>query len=87
MSVTKKDVRYVAELAHLQLSEKEIPDFVRDMNQILDYMELLNELDTSTIEPLNHVIEQHKALRPDLAEQPLSHVDALKNAPDAGTRK
>lgn len=85
MSVTKKDVDYVADLAHLQLSEEETESLVSDMNQILDYMTTLEELDTSDVEPLEHVIDLEYRLRDDKAKDPLSHEDALKNAPDADT--
>ncbi len=83
MSVSEKDVRYVANLARLQLSEEEVKNLAGDMNKILGYMELLNEIDTSGVEPLEHVIELESRLRKDEAETPLSHEDALKNAPDA----
>ncbi|NIT58141.1 MAG: Asp-tRNA(Asn)/Glu-tRNA(Gln) amidotransferase subunit GatC [Aliifodinibius sp.] len=85
MSVTKKDVNYVADLARLQLSEEETESLVSDMNQILDYMTTLEELDTSDVEPLEHVIDLEYRLRDDKAKEPLSHEDALKNAPDADT--
>ncbi len=83
MSVSEKDVRYVANLAQLQLSEEEVTSLAGDMNKILGYMELLNEIDTSGVEPLEHVIELESRLRKDEAKAPLSHDDALKNAPDA----
>lgn len=83
MSVSEKEVRYVAGLARLQLSENEVHSLAKDMNDILGYMELLNELDTDNIEPLEHVIELKSRLRVDEAKTPLSHDDALKNAPDA----
>ena len=85
MSVTKKDVNYVADLARLQLSKEETESLVNDMNQILDYMTTLEELDTSDVEPLEHVIDLEYRLRDDKAKEPLSHEDALKNAPDADT--
>jgi aspartyl-tRNA(Asn)/glutamyl-tRNA(Gln) amidotransferase subunit C len=85
MSVTKKDVNYVADLARLQLSEEETESLVHDMNQILDHMTTLQELDTSDVEPLEHVIDLEYRLRDDKAKEPLSHEDALKNAPDADT--
>ena len=83
MSVTKKDVDYIADLARLQLTEKETDSLASDMNQILDYMGTLEELDTSEVEPLEHVIDLEYRLRDDKAKEPLSHEDALKNAPDA----
>jgi len=83
MSVTKKDVDYIADLARLQLTEEETDSLASDMNQILDYMSTLEELDTSDVEPLEHVIDLEYRLRDDKAKEPLSHEDALKNAPDA----
>lgn len=83
MSVSKKDVDYVAGLAHLQLTEEESESLVSDMNQILDYMTTLEEVDTSDVETLEHVIDLEYRLRDDKAEEPLDHKEALKNAPDA----
>ncbi len=83
MSVSEKEVRYVANLARLQLSEDEVKHLSKDMNNILGYMDLLNELDTENIEPLEHVIDLKSRLRSDISEQTMSHADALKNAPDA----
>ncbi|MEX0719729.1 MAG: Asp-tRNA(Asn)/Glu-tRNA(Gln) amidotransferase subunit GatC [Balneolaceae bacterium] len=83
MSVTEKDVLYVANLAKLHLSDKEVKSLAGDMNNILDYMELLNELDTSDVQPLDHVHEMESRFRKDAAKTPLSHEDAMKNAPDA----
>lgn len=85
MSVTDKDVQYVAHLARLQLSPEETESLAEDMNKILDYMATLEELDTSDVEPLEHVIDLEYRLRDDKAQEPLPHDDALKNAPDADT--
>ncbi len=83
MSVSKEDVHYMAHLARLNLKEDEAEGLKEDMNKILGYMETLNELDTTGVEPLNHVVEQPAILRKDVAKEPISHEDALKNAPDA----
>jgi len=83
MSVTEKDVQYIANLARLQVNEEEAKSYAKDMSSILEYMELLNEVDTSDVKPLEHVIDLESRFRKDKAEQPLSHEDALKNAPDA----
>lgn len=85
MSVSKEDVDYVADLAHLQLSDEESESLVSDMNQILDFMTTLEEVDTSEVEPLEHVIDLEYRLRDDKADSPVDHEDALKNAPDADT--
>jgi aspartyl-tRNA(Asn)/glutamyl-tRNA(Gln) amidotransferase subunit C len=84
MSVTKEDVHYMANLARLQLNDKEAEGLMEDMNKILGYIETLNELDTRNVAPLEHVTEiTAKTFRKDVAKEPLSHEDALKNAPDA----
>jgi aspartyl-tRNA(Asn)/glutamyl-tRNA(Gln) amidotransferase subunit C len=83
MAITKEEVLYVANLARLRLDEEETERLARDMSQILDYMELLGQVDTSDVEPLDHVIEIEQSLRKDEPVAPLSHEDALKNAPDA----
>jgi aspartyl-tRNA(Asn)/glutamyl-tRNA(Gln) amidotransferase subunit C len=99
MKVTEKNVAYVADLANLELSSEERVAMVRDLNSILDYIERLNELDTSKVEPMAQVadrygVEQSKqssekfayAYRDDVLEglrKSLSHEVALENAPDA----
>lgn len=83
MSVTEKDVKYIANLARLQLNPEEVKAFAGDMNKILKYMDQLNEVDTENVKPLEHVIELESRLRKDEAKAPLSHEDALKNAPEA----
>lgn len=83
MSISKEEVLYVANLARLRLDEAETERLARDMSQILEYMELLGQVDTSSVEPLEHVIEIEQSLRKDEPVAPLDHETALKNAPDA----
>lgn len=85
MSVTKEDVQYIAHLARLQVSDDEAEHLKEDMNQILDYMDDLAEVDTSDVEPLEHVTDLEYRFREDEAGEPVDHEDALKNAPDADT--
>lgn len=85
MSVTEEDVQYVANLARLKLSDEEAEELVNDMNQILDYMADLEEVDTTDVEPLEHVTDLEYRFRKDEAKKPLDREDALKNAPDADT--
>jgi aspartyl-tRNA(Asn)/glutamyl-tRNA(Gln) amidotransferase subunit C len=85
MSVTKEDVAYMANLARLRVSEQEAEQLRDDMNKILGYMDQLNQVDTSSVEPLEHVLELPAVYREDIANPPLNHVEALKNAPDADT--
>ncbi len=85
MPVTIKDVEHIAKLARLEFSEAEKEKFTHQLNQILAYMEKLNQLDTSNVEPLSHVIELSPAeggiFREDVVKPSLSPEEALKNAP------
>ena len=83
MSVTKEDVAYMANLARLRLNDHEIEQYQNDMNKILEYMELLNQVNTDDVEPLEHVLELPAKYRKDVAKPPVDHQEALKNAPDA----
>jgi aspartyl-tRNA(Asn)/glutamyl-tRNA(Gln) amidotransferase subunit C len=52
MKVRESDVQYVAELANLELTTEERPRLLRDLNSILEYVEVLNEVDTASVEPM-----------------------------------
>jgi aspartyl-tRNA(Asn)/glutamyl-tRNA(Gln) amidotransferase subunit C len=90
--VSEKDVSYVADLAHLELTEGERARMLRDLNSILGYIERLNELDTSGVEPLAQLSTRYAdedkagdpfayAMRPDELIPSLPHKDAMGNAP------
>lgn len=81
MAVTKKDVEKIAELAQLKFSEDELESFTPQMNEILNYMEKLNELDTENVEPLSHPVEQTNVFREDELKSSITTEEALKNAP------
>jgi aspartyl-tRNA(Asn)/glutamyl-tRNA(Gln) amidotransferase subunit C len=80
--VTLKDVEHIAELARLKFSEEELENFTHQLNQVLAYVEKLNELDTENIEPLSHPVEGYNAFRDDEMKPSISREEALKNAPD-----
>ena len=81
MSVTIEDVEHVALLARLSFSHTEKMKLTAQLNEILHYMEQLNRLDTSGVEPLSHVIELSNVFRDDVLKPCLDREDALKNAP------
>ena len=99
MKVTEKDVAYVAELSNLELTEEERAHMVRDLNSILGYIDRLNQLDTSEVEPMAQVSDRYgidtskpgserftDAAREDVLfglRPSLPHQEALANAPDA----
>lgn len=75
------DVRHVARLARLQLTEAEAELFGRQLNQILAYVEQLKELDVTGIEPTAHAVPRVNVMRPDDPRPGLSQAEALANAP------
>lgn len=81
MAVTKNDVEKIAKLAKLKFSDKELEDFTPQINDILGYMEKLNELDTEKVEPLSHPVEQKNVFREDKLKSSITTEEALKNAP------
>ena len=81
MAVTIKDVEHIAKLAKLEFTDAEKEKFTHQMNQILEYVEQMNKLDTSRVEPLSHVIELSNVFRADEVKQGVSTEEALKNAP------
>ena len=82
MPVTLKDVEHIASLAKLEFSDAEKEKLTHQMNQILEYMDQLNSLDTTAVEPLSHVIELSNVFRNDEVKPGVTTEDALKNAPD-----
>jgi len=93
MKVTEKDVSYVADLANLELTDDERGRMSKDLNSILGYIDMLNELDTSNVEPLSQISATGAeaktgssqfayALREDVVQPCLSREDALRNAPE-----
>jgi aspartyl-tRNA(Asn)/glutamyl-tRNA(Gln) amidotransferase subunit C len=87
VKITEKDVRYVAALANLELSEQEAAQLTADMDSILGYVEKLNELDTTSVEPMAQVLydaPEEVALRTDTARPGLPREKSLLNAPESG---
>ena len=81
MSVHEFDVKYVAHLARLELTGEEERQFGAQLGQILGYIEKLNQLDVSGIEPTAHAVPQVNVTRPDEIRPSLPSVEALRNAP------
>jgi aspartyl-tRNA(Asn)/glutamyl-tRNA(Gln) amidotransferase subunit C len=81
MALTRDEVLHVATLARLSLSPAEIELFTRQLNDILAYVEKLQELDTEGVPPLAHVIPVFNVFRQDAVEPCLDREAALGNAP------
>ena len=91
MKVTEKDVVYVADLANLELTDQERQRMLKDLNSILDYIDRLNELDTSDVPPMAQISAagmdtrstSAPASREDIPVPSLPHAEAMKNAPES----
>ena len=77
------DVGYVAKLARVDLTEEEKTLFQGQLDQVLRYVEQLNELDVSAVEPIAHAIPVFNVLRKDEVGASLNHDDVIANAPSA----
>ena len=84
MAVSLDDVRKVARLARLELSEEEEARIAEDLGQMLDYVAALNELDTDNVLPTAHVLPISNVFREDTVMPSLPQAEALANAPSSG---
>ncbi len=89
MAITADDIRKIANLAHLEISEEEVALYTPQMASILTYIDQLNELDTSSVEAalggLTAEGELTKSLREDVVQNSLGQENALSQAPDANS--
>ncbi|HVI04598.1 MAG TPA: Asp-tRNA(Asn)/Glu-tRNA(Gln) amidotransferase subunit GatC [Sphingomicrobium sp.] len=83
MSVSSQQVRHIARLARIAMSEEELERLVPELNKILDWVEQLGEVDTDGVEPLTAVIEQKLRLRDDIVNDGNMRDEILANAPNA----
>jgi aspartyl-tRNA(Asn)/glutamyl-tRNA(Gln) amidotransferase subunit C len=82
MEMNQDQVKQVAKLARLALTPEEMERFTQQLSQILSYVEKLNELDTSGVEPTSHVMSLSNVFREDQARPSLPADQALANAPE-----
>jgi aspartyl-tRNA(Asn)/glutamyl-tRNA(Gln) amidotransferase subunit C len=74
-------LRQLAHLARLEFDATKEQEMLGDLNKILDWVEELRGLDTTDVEPLVHLSQEINVLRPDEAQNTISHQDGLRNAP------
>lgn len=87
MALTREEVLNVAKLARLKFKDEEIEKFQIELNEILGYVEVLNEVDTENVEALTQINHNVNNLREDIVKKSLEIEKVVKNAPDsdAGT--
>ena len=81
MNIDNETISKMAHLARLEVMENERESLLKDMNNILHFMEKLNELDTSKVEPLIYLTEEVNVFREDKIHQEINPDQSLKNAP------
>jgi aspartyl-tRNA(Asn)/glutamyl-tRNA(Gln) amidotransferase subunit C len=79
--IDRETVLNVAKLSRLELTEKEIELYSKQLGDILDFIEKLNELDTENVPPFYELIDRETPMREDIPEESLPREEALKNAP------
>jgi aspartyl-tRNA(Asn)/glutamyl-tRNA(Gln) amidotransferase subunit C len=87
VKITEAEVRYVADLANLKLTDAEVARFQADLDGILEHVARLNEVDTEGVEPMAQVLYEAgetATLRADVPVPPLGNAAALANAPQSG---
>lgn len=83
MQLSHEAVRWIADLAKLELTDDEVERYAGQLSHILQHFERLQALDTSHIEPTASVLPLKNVLRPDVAAAPLPPEAVIANAPDA----
>lgn len=80
LKLTKSEVKHIAKLAQVDLTEKEVAKFQKQLSDILDYVSQLSELDTSKVEPISQVTGLENVLREDKTSPSLTQKEVLSGA-------
>ena len=80
--ISDETIEYVGILAKLDLSDQEKEEAKKDMGRMLDYIDKLNELDTSAVEPMSHVFPVKNVFREDIVKNGNDRENMLANAPE-----
>ena len=80
--ISKEDTKHVAKLARLELSEQEIDKFADQLGNILQYVEQMNEIDTTNVQPMAHPFDIVNVMREDEVYYENTKEELLKNAPE-----
>jgi aspartyl-tRNA(Asn)/glutamyl-tRNA(Gln) amidotransferase subunit C len=81
MKIDRERILRVAELARLELTEEEKTEFANQLSDIISYVEKINELDTESVEPTDHIVELTNVLREDEVRESIDRSELVKIAP------
>ncbi len=79
--ITTDEVKHVAKLARLELTEEEINKYSKQLGEILKYVEQMNEVDTTGVEPMPHAIPVYNVMRDDVVKYEQTKEELMANAP------
>lgn len=82
MSLSDSEVRKIAKLANLNLTDQQVEKFTHELNGVFSYVENLNKIDVSAVEPTSHVHGSTNFFREDINVNPMPVEDGLRNTPD-----
>jgi len=80
MKLTKEEVKHIAKLAELDLTDKEIDKYQQELSEILEYVKILDEVDTKNVKPISQVTGFSNIVRADEVGKSFTNKEALKNA-------
>jgi len=82
MKISRADILHVGNLARLEMDEESIEKFTKQAEEILEYVNKLNDIDTEGVVPTSHAIFLKNAFREDAGRESFDHENLLKNAPE-----
>jgi aspartyl-tRNA(Asn)/glutamyl-tRNA(Gln) amidotransferase subunit C len=83
LKLSNEEVKHIAKLSRLALPEDEAGEYASQLSQIIEYVEQLSNLDTSSVEPTSHVMLLSNVMVEDIPGASLPRKEALRNAPDS----
>lgn len=81
MKINQDEIKTIAHLSRLEVSEDHMPQVAKELSDILSYVEQLNELDLEGVEPMAHAVTLQNVLREDQVKESINHDKALSTAP------
>lgn len=81
--ITSEEVRHVAKLARLKVSETEVETFTKQLEELLEHFSAMSAINTAGVSPTSHPIEINNVFRKDIVKTSLTQEDVLSNAPKA----
>lgn len=82
MKISKDKVKHLADIVHIEITEKEAEKYAKQLEAMTQYAEKINELNTDDVSPTTYVMDMKNVLRKDEAKEWLTQEEALKNAPE-----